>query len=88
MKYNELKEAILKILNNGKWQFSKDILTHIRSLNWKLNLPALRMALMRYYRQGILERRRRSGAYEYRISDRGLERLAWLTKTEGEPARS
>lgn len=84
MMYNELKKVILEILNDGKWHVSKDIFTKVRSQNYRAKLNALRMALMRYYRQGIIERRRHSGAYEYRISDRGLKRLVWLKKTEGD----
>lgn len=82
MEYNKLKKMVLGILSDGEWQVSKDIFVQVRHSDYGLNLNALRMALMRYYKQGILERRRHLGAYEYRISDRGLARLAWLTSIE------
>lgn len=84
MEYNELKKFVLEILSDGKWRVSEDIFTETKDLDYKAKLNALRMALMRYYRQGIIKRRRRSGAYEYRISNRGLERLAWLKSLKGE----
>ena len=43
-----------------------------------LDIHALRMALMRYYKQGLLKRERSGGTFTYTISDRGIQRLRWL----------
>ena len=41
------------------------------------------MYLLRLYRQGLLERRRRSKSFEYCITDRGESRLVYLWKKLG-----
>jgi DNA-binding transcriptional regulator PaaX len=43
-----------------------------------LDIHALRMALMRYYKQGLLKRERSGGTFTYTISERGIQRLRWL----------
>jgi len=43
-----------------------------------LDIHALRMALMRYYKQGLLNRERSGGTFTYTISERGIQRLRWL----------
>ena len=43
-----------------------------------LDIHALRMALMRYYKQGLLRRERSGGTFTYTISERGIQRLRWL----------
>jgi len=45
--------------------------------NVELSAAATKMALLRAHRQGLV--RRKNGLY--RISDRGRERLDWLTQT-------
>ena len=47
-----------------------------------LDVHAVRMALVRYYKQGLLNRERRSGMFVYSISERGLRRLEWLESLE------
>ncbi len=41
-------------------------------------IHAVRMALVRYYKQGLLNREKRAGTFTYSISDRGQRRLQWL----------
>jgi DNA-binding transcriptional regulator PaaX len=36
------------------------------------------MALMRYYKQGLLKRERQGGVFTYALSERGAQRLRWL----------
>ncbi len=43
-----------------------------------IDIHALRMALMRYYKQGLLKRKRSGGTYTYSISEKGMNRLTWL----------
>jgi len=43
-----------------------------------LDIHALRMALMRYYKQGLLKRERSGGTFTYAMSERGIQRLRWL----------
>jgi DNA-binding transcriptional regulator PaaX len=77
--YNQLKLAILQVLSEKgqadgyalakKLQESKKIV---------LDIHALRMALMRYYKQGLLKRERQGGLFTYALSERGAQRLRWL----------
>jgi DNA-binding transcriptional regulator PaaX len=41
------------------------------------------MALMRYYRQGLLKRVRSGGQFTYSLTDRGIRRLEWLEGQDG-----
>jgi DNA-binding transcriptional regulator PaaX len=45
---------------------------------FRIEIHAVRMALVRYYRQGLLKRVRSAGQFTYSITDRGLRRLQWL----------
>ena len=47
-----------------------------------LEVHAVRMALVRYYKQGLLTRERRSGMFVYSLSERGFRRLEWLESLE------
>jgi len=79
MKYNELKIMILEIFNKNEGmnfqelidQFKKDLI---------MDQKALQMALLRYHRQGLLNRRKKGKYYFYKISERGKIRLKWLRK--------
>jgi len=44
----------------------------------QFEIHALRMALVRYYRQGLLKRERAGGQFTYSLSNRGTSRLQWL----------
>ena len=44
----------------------------------EMDIHAVQMALMRYFRQGLLKRIRSGGKYRYSLTERGHERLKWL----------
>jgi len=44
----------------------------------QFEIHAVRMALVRYYRQGLLKRERAGGQFRYSLSGRGTARLRWL----------
>lgn len=82
MDYNELKLAVLAALSRLGWIESASLAGELaKSKGIKLDIHALRMALMRYYRQGLLKRERRQGTYVYSLSERGIQRLQWLSKS-------
>lgn len=76
--YNQLKELILRAL----LEEPKDSLLLVEELsrqrNGRFEIHAVRMALVRYYKQGLLNREKRAGVFNYSISDRGRRRLQWL----------
>ena len=78
LEYNQLKRLILRALA----QEPKDSLTLVAQLSHEgigqFEIHAVRMALVRYYKQGLLNRERRGGMFTYSISERGRRRLEWL----------
>ena len=79
LKYNELKTAILDLLTTEGWCDSNQIIERARSeAGLSASSRAVRMALLRYHRHGLLHREWRQGEYVYRLSDRGARRLVWL----------
>ena len=79
MQYNRLKQIVLESVSGNGWFSSKDIDRSLRNeRNVEVSIRALQMALLRYFRQGLLERERHSGRYLYRLSSRGGQRLSWL----------
>jgi DNA-binding PadR family transcriptional regulator len=80
--YNELKRVVLRILSAGP----KNSLSLVQELARHgvepLEVHAVRMALVRYYKQGLLKRQRESGMFVYTLSERGLRRLKWLDSGE------
>jgi DNA-binding transcriptional regulator PaaX len=84
--YNELKLPILQLLSIESPMNSGMLSRRLaNSKGITLNIHALRMALMRYYKQGLLKRERSGGAYTYAISERGFQRLRWLEKQFDSP---
>lgn len=82
--YNELKLPILQILSGLGWVDSNSIAEQFSSSKGiSLEIHALRMALMRYHKQGLLKRERRGGVYSYALSERGYQRLRWLEQQAG-----
>ncbi|HUK27782.1 MAG TPA: hypothetical protein VLV31_05100 [Candidatus Acidoferrales bacterium] len=79
--YNELKRLLLRTLaDHGPMDsnaLSQNLMTRPES---KFEIHAVRMALMRYYRQGLLNRIRSAGQFTYSITERGVRRLEWLEK--------
>ena len=84
MDYNRRKASILKQLLSGGWYTANQIY-NLSKDETKTSIFSIRMALLRYYRQGLLNRRKTGHhrEYEYRISKRGIERLQWLIKEDG-----
>jgi DNA-binding transcriptional regulator PaaX len=79
MDYNELKLRVLQILAGRERMSSGSIAMELRaSTGLVIDIHALRMALMRYHKQGLLKRERGGGMFAYTLSERGLQRLRWL----------
>ena len=77
--YNQLKLLILQVLFKTGPTDSGSLQTELaRSKLADVDIHALRMALMRYHRQGLLKRDRRGGTFLYALSERGIQRLRWL----------
>ena len=81
MHYNELKLLVLRILSEKGTLDSAALAVALGASGVNLNMHAIRMALMRYYKQGLLWRERKSAVYTYELSERGVRRLAWLEST-------
>jgi DNA-binding transcriptional regulator PaaX len=79
MDYNELKQLILQSLSKTGPLDSISLAKLLtESSRIKLDMHAIRMALMRYYKQGLLSRQRVAGMYRYGLTERGVRRLTWL----------
>ena len=78
MHYNELKRLVLRTLSDQGLMDSSAVAAEFGAAGVELDVHAIRMALMRYYKQGLLSRERKSGVYVYGVSDRGVRRLEWL----------
>jgi DNA-binding transcriptional regulator PaaX len=77
--FNKLKVPILELLVEDGAMDGTDLSKRLVESNQiVIDIHALRMALMRYYRQGLLRRERSGGVFKYRISQRGVQRLRWL----------
>jgi len=81
MRYNETKKYILETLEEN----DMDARSIYESLSESTNISirAVQMALLRYYRWGLLDRTREDGIYHYEITDKGIERLNWLREVQG-----
>jgi DNA-binding transcriptional regulator PaaX len=77
--YNKLKVPVLQILRDeGPLDGNTIAKALSESRQISIDIHALRMALMRYHRQGIVKRTRSGGSFKYAISERGIGRLKWL----------
>jgi len=82
--YNQLKRVLLRVLaDNGPLDSDSLLQTLSSPGKVQLEIHAIRMALMRYYRQGLLKRVRSGGQFTYSLTDRGIRRLEWLEKQAG-----
>jgi DNA-binding transcriptional regulator PaaX len=83
MNYNELKIRILSLFKL-KEEFDSLKIRELlaREMTLKLTDKAVEMALMRYWRQGLLSRTRRSRMFQYSLTERGLARKEWLLKNQ------
>jgi DNA-binding transcriptional regulator PaaX len=87
--YNELKLPVLQILFKVGSADSKQLSKELAG--WRgitIDIHALRMALMRYYKQGLLKRERRGGMFSYALSERGVQRLRWLEMSSSQTQES
>ncbi len=81
MRYNELKIRILGLFEpTGELDSLgiRELLAKEKAA--QLTDKAVEMALMRYWRQGLLSRTRRSGMLQYSLTERGLARKEWLLR--------
>jgi DNA-binding transcriptional regulator PaaX len=82
MDYNVLKTLVLGLLSKTGPMDSNSLAKELSESQATLDVHALRMALMRYYKQGLLSRQRTGGMYRYSLTERGLRRLNWLKQQE------
>ena len=73
--YNGLKVVALKMAKAFGELKSRDL-----ALVEGITAMASSMQLLSYYRNGLLERERVSGAYVYVLTEKGRERLSFLEK--------
>ena len=78
MNYNELKLRILAVFPDNRGLDSTSVARELTSAGVMIDIHALRMALMRYYKLGLLKRERAGGRFTYSLTQRGLDRLRWL----------
>jgi len=81
MHYNELKIRILGLFKiEGELDSSKVRALLVKEPGTRLTDKAVEMALMRYWRHGLLTRTRRARLFQYSLTERGLKRIEWLSK--------
>ena len=81
MDYNQLKLRILQSFRDTVEYDSAQVLHLLLDGGLSHKDKAVEMALMRYWRQGLLSRIRRGGRFYYRVTERGVARREWLSKT-------
>ena len=81
MDYNQLKIRVLGLFNDSKELPSEEIRSLLGESKKELSDKAVKMALMRYTRQGLLARNKKKGHYHYRLTEKGIARRNWLSKT-------
>jgi len=82
MDYNELKIRVLSLFEASSELNSQKVCNLLSVMKVELSDKAVEMALLRYSRQGLLSRTRRSGRFHYRLTEKGLARRTWLSKTK------
>ena len=80
MRYNETKRYILETLE--KEDMDSIGICEILNEFTNISIKAVQMALLRYYRWGLLDRTSDDGIYYYEITDKGIERLNWLREVQ------
>ena len=79
MDYNQLKLRILGLFEAAVEYESARILRLLAVKSDSHHTDkAIEMALLRYWRQGLLKRTRRSGRFYYALTERGSARRDWL----------
>jgi predicted transcriptional regulator len=82
MDYNELKIRVLSLFEPSGELDSQKVRTYLVGAKIELSDKAVKMALLRYFRQGLLSRTRRSGRFQYRLTEKGIARRIWLSKAK------
>ena len=82
MEYNQLKLRILSLFEESFELNSQEVLAKL-SANQEgmLTDKAVEMALLRYWRQGLLSRTRNRRRFSYKLTEKGITRRRWLLKT-------
>ena len=80
MDYNALKIRVLSLFDGSSELDSQRVRNLLSGMKIELSEKAVEMALLRYSRQGLLARTRRSGRFQYRMTEKGLARRIWLSK--------
>ena len=81
MDYNQLKIRVLNLFLGSRELASEEILKLLQESKIESSDKAVKMALMRYTRQGLLTRDKKTGVFHYRLTEKGLARRNWLSKT-------
>lgn len=80
--YNQLKVRLLSLMDPAKELDSEQIGEKLASDGLRGHgEKALEMALLRYWRQGLLSRTRRGRRYYYRLTEKGKARREWLLRS-------
>jgi hypothetical protein len=82
MDYNELKIRVLNLFESSGELDSEKVRTRLVGVKIELSDKAVEMALLRYFRQGLLSRTRRSGRFQYGLTEKGIARRIWLSKAK------
>jgi predicted transcriptional regulator len=81
MDYNQLKIRVLRIFKGPEELGSEDVRKALLQISEiELSDKAVKMALMRYTRQGLLTRSKKEGTYHYSLTEKGSSRRDWLSK--------
>ena len=81
MDYNALKIRVLSLFEASSELDSQRVRNLLSGMKIGLSDKAVEMALLRYFRQGLISRTRRSGRFQYKLTEKGLARRIWLSKT-------
>jgi len=79
--YNQLKIRVLDLFHGSQELASEDIHKLLQESRIASSDKAVKMALMRYTRQGLLSRGKKAGVFHYRLTGKGSARRDWLSKT-------
>jgi len=82
MDYNALKIRVLSLFDASSELDSQRVRNLLSGMKIELSDKAVEMALLRYFRQGLLSRTRRSGRFQYGMTEKGLARRIWLSKAK------
>ncbi len=82
MDYNQLKLRVLLMLEQETELDSFQIREQLKVENVVVEQKAVEMALMRYWRQGLLGRTRKGRRFQYTLTERGRARRVWLVENQ------